>query len=48
MQIFFVFIFLILLMINKFNNHIKDQYYQYHQIFEVSDNYKKNNIDPFY
>lgn len=32
----------------KFNSFIKDTYYEYHQIYKISDNYKENYKDPFF
>ena len=48
MEIIFIFIILIMISIIYFNKSIQKEYYNYHQIYEISDNYKKNNKDPFY
>ena len=32
----------------KFNSFVKNTYYEYHQIYKISDNYKENYRDPFF
>ena len=42
------FLFLCFIFIYKFNSFIKEEYYKNHELLTISDNYKKNNKDPFY
>ncbi len=44
----YFFIFILIASMLKFNSFIKNTYYEYHQIYKISDNYKENYKDPFF
>ena len=41
-------LFFLSIFIYKFNQFIREEYYKNHELLTISDNYKKNNQDPFY
>ena len=44
----YFFIILFLALVLSFNSFIKNTYYEYHQIYRISENYKENYKDPFF